>query len=100
MKTQTVYAWLVVVVAIVVFGVALAPTILALKTHGPHVDPSLVLIGIGSGLLFVGGLLMPGERVGTALREASTIFGPYLPFGRRAYDNPPPPPSDPPAGPP
>jgi hypothetical protein len=89
MKTQTAFAWLVVLVALVILGVALGPAISALATHGPHTDPSLTLLLIGIGGLFLGGWLLPSSRVGPVLKQASVLVGPYLPFGRRAYDNPP-----------
>ena len=103
MRNQTAFAWLVVLVAFVILAVALGPAIVSFATHGPHTAPNLLLLGIGIGLLFLGGLLLPGQRVAAALQQATTIVGqattivgPYLPFGRRAYDNPPPP-RDPPA---
>lgn len=69
MKTQTVLGWLFVVIGLVILAISLGPAVYALQVHGPHVDPSYRLLGIGLGVTFFGAWLLPSSHVGTTVRE-------------------------------
>ena len=69
MKTQTAIGWLFVVIGLVILLVALGPALYALRTHGPHVDPSLTLLAVGMAVTVFGAWLLPSSHVGTTVRE-------------------------------
>ena len=69
MKTQTVLGWLFVLLGLVILAIALGPAVYALRMHGPHVDPSYRLLGIGLSVTFFGAWLLPSSHVGTTVRE-------------------------------
>lgn len=52
------------------------------------------LLACYGGLALLGALIIRPDPILDAFKKAGNAAGPYLPFGRRAYDNPPP--KDPP----
>ena len=68
-------------------GVAVLPVVPA--PHTAHVALTPLLIGVG--LAVFGALLIPDANAKTALTVIVTTAAPYLPWGRRKDDVPPPP---------
>src|SRR4051812_22642251 len=88
MKTHTALGWLFVVISLVILLVALGPSLYALRTHGPHVDPSLTLLGVGIAVLTFGAWLLPSSHVGTTVREVRVELAdtdlPFIGRGRKS----------------
>ncbi len=59
----------------------------------PPTHPMHVVLFTSIGML--GALMLAKKQLLGAAKAGLDVAGPYLPFGRRSYDNPPPPPPKP-----